>query len=163
MAKLDAEQAALSKCQADVTAWQRVPTWMRIVLVTSSMLGTLSCYMIFVASSYAFADFTIVDDPATVLCLFEQRMDAAEWAAVGSSGPPPVTCTPLVSMPIGWLGVAALLYVCIAMSLFSSWRKRAALAEYKQRKKSSVSPGGAAAPGGPITQCSSGIHGEAKI
>ena len=135
---------------------------MRIVLVTSSMLGTLSCYMIFVASSYAFADFTIVDDPATVLCLFEQRMDAAEWAAVGS-GPAPVTCTPLVSMPIGWLGVAALLYVCIAMSLFSSWRKRAALAEYKQRKKSGVSPGGAAAPGGPITQCSSGIHGEAKI
>lgn len=162
VAKLDAEQAALSKCQADVTAWQRVPTWMRIVLVTSSMLGTLSCYMIFVASSYAFADFTIVDDPATVLCLFEQRMDEAEWAAVGS-GPPPVTCTPLVSMPIGWLGVAALLYVCIAMSLFSSWRKRAALAEYKQRKKSGVSPGGAAAPGGPITQCSSGIHGEAKI
>ena len=99
--KLDAEQAALSKCQADVTAWQRVPTWMRIVLVTSSMLGTLSCYMIFVASSYAFADFTIVDDPATVLCLFEQRMDAAEWAAVGSSGPPPVrvvTSTPQLAI-----------------------------------------------------------------
>ena len=149
--QLDERIAQRAAARRREIAWRRVPLWLRLLLLSGSVVGLLAGWFVTLRGGAAFSEFEITMDPDTVLCLEGTPEQPKGWGeAVATPQNPNATgglCTSPLVRPPGIAACACFLYVFVCLGVWRWWvAKRTREALERQAGGSSPRPAEAAAP-----------------
>ena len=149
--QLDERIAQRAAARRREIAWRRVPLWLRLLLLSGSVVGLLAGWFVTLRGGAAFSEFEITMDPDTVLCLEGTPEQPKGWGeAVATPQNPNATgglCTSPLVRPPGIAACACFLYVFVCLGVWRWWvAKRTREALERQAGGSSPRAAEAAAP-----------------
>mmetsp|Transcript_12178 Transcript_12178/g.26281 ORF Transcript_12178/g.26281 Transcript_12178/m.26281 type:complete len:890 (+) Transcript_12178:181-2850(+) len=100
----DEKDEHMRKCYTTVTQWNAIPIWAKLILISSLVSITASCYMVQFFSYMCFVDHSLTDS------IYENL-----GGNVGN-----------LFLPLGWISVALFALSILLLEIFSVWGKQQA-------------------------------------
>lgn len=126
--KLDLQIAARAAARKQEIVWAKVPVWLRLLLITSTVPGLAACWVVMFLGSRCYSDFEITMDPDTVLCMEGTPENPKGWGNATVTPENPTgkggLCTSALVKPLGWVCNVFFLYAIIAYCVWRRWAGR---------------------------------------